>query len=129
MGAHGQSIYDGQVADNLVGKTVGEVIVGGILAQVGQGQNRDGDGRALVPNPPPAGGRRSDHNSSNSASNPRPPGTGFVLFTRPEWAKSRRITTLRQFDNHRIRDAFSLHNTQPTGLEGVQLRCVRLSPA
>jgi hypothetical protein len=54
LGAYRQPVNDGQVADNLVGEAVGEVIIGRILAHAGQGQNRYGDRSVLALNPPPA---------------------------------------------------------------------------
>ena len=49
-----ESFNNGEVADNLVRKAVGKVLVRWILAQVIQRQNRDRNRRAFVPHPPPA---------------------------------------------------------------------------
>ena len=58
LGANGQTLNDGQVADDLAGEAIGKVVVGGVLIQVDQGQDCDRNRRGLVMGPPPGGGRQ-----------------------------------------------------------------------
>src|SRR5207244_1059305 len=77
--ANRQPVDDRQVADDLAGEAVGEVVVGGVLVQVDQRQNRYRNGRVLAPQPPPAHRRQGDYQAGKRGAEPKPdtepPGT------------------------------------------------------
>ena len=77
-----QPIDKGQIADNLVGEAVGEVVVGWIMAQIRQGQNRDRDRRLLAFKPPPTQSARRKATPASASRPKRFPGGG-ELFARP----------------------------------------------
>src|SRR5262249_53065259 len=106
LGAHRQSFYQGQVANDLVGEPVGEVIVRRIVVEVFKWQDRDSTRSACLLHSPPTQHAQSNRQHRERTKKPEPraclPDVLVCLGCCVSMAKHRYVTALWQFDDQRV---------------------------
>src|SRR5262249_55413493 len=111
LGAYDQPVDNRQVADDFVSDAVGEVVVGWILAQVGQRQDRDWYREVSVCEAPPSHDGRNDYECAERGQDSEPrthSGRGVRgLGRRFYLTEFRRVAALGQLDNQSVVPACS----------------------